>query len=159
MNIVSWNVNSIRARLPRAIPWLEENRPDVVCLQETKATDDVFPREPFEDLGYNLITFGQKSYNGVAILSREPIENEIRGFPDDDEDFLTFFSWPMHAVTGQPLNWHSLPVVDQYWNASRADKGGFVQEATGWKPGILQPHVYLPTLIDACGQRGGRDFC
>ncbi len=86
MNIVSWNVNSVRARLPRAIPWLEENKPDVICLQETKVVDEIFPREPFEDLGYNLITFGQKSYNGVAILSREPIENEIRGFPEDDED-------------------------------------------------------------------------
>ena len=79
-------------------------------------------------------------------------------FPDDDEDFLTFFSWPMHAVTGQPLNWHSLPVVDQCWNESRPDEGGFVQQATGWKPGILQPHVYLPTLMDACGLRISRDF-
>ncbi len=86
MKIVTWNVNSVRARLPRLTPWLEDVRPDVVCLQETKVVDELFPREPFEELGYNLVISGQKSYNGVAILSREPIENPVYGFPDDDED-------------------------------------------------------------------------
>ncbi len=86
MKIVTWNVNSIRARLPRFLPWLQEQQPDIVCLQETKVVDELFPREPLEDEGYNLITFGQKTYNGVAILSKHPMEDVIKGFPGDGED-------------------------------------------------------------------------
>ena len=86
MRIVSWNVNSVRARLPRLLPWLEENRPDVVCLQETKVVDELFPREYVEDVGYDIVTHGQKTYNGVAILSRRRIEDVVRGFPDDGAD-------------------------------------------------------------------------
>ena len=64
------------------------------------------------------------------------------------EDFLHFYCWPTHVVTGEPLRWLSLPVVDKLWNEQRGDKGGFIQEATGWKPSILQPFVYLPSLLD-----------
>ncbi|MGA1525559.1 MAG: exodeoxyribonuclease III [Planctomycetota bacterium] len=85
MRIVTWNVNSVRARLPRLLPWLEENAPDVLCLQETKVIDDLFPYEPLEDLGYNVAVHGQKTYNGVAILARHGIEAVVRGFPDDEE--------------------------------------------------------------------------
>jgi len=86
MKIATWNVNSLRARLPRFLPWLEENQPDVLCLQETKVIDDLFPRGEIESAGYNIETFGQKAYNGVAILARQPIEDLVKGFPDDDED-------------------------------------------------------------------------
>ncbi|MDA1221644.1 MAG: exodeoxyribonuclease III [Planctomycetota bacterium] len=86
MRIVTWNVNSVRARLPRLLPWIEENTPDVLCLQETKVVDDLFPCEPLEDLGYNVAVHGQKTYNGVAILSRHGIEAVVKGFPDDGED-------------------------------------------------------------------------
>ena len=65
---------------------------------------------------------------------------------DHYEDFLTFFTWPVHSSSGDSLNWLTLPVVDKLWNANQANKGGFIQEATGWKPAILQPHVYLPAL-------------
>jgi len=85
MDIATWNVNSVRARLPRLLPWLEEKRPDVVCLQETKCLDEVFPREPIEDLGYHIEAFGQKTYNGVAILSKSTPEDVIRGLPGEDE--------------------------------------------------------------------------
>ena len=57
--------------------------------------------------------------------------------------------WPVDAETGDELDWLALPVVDKLWNSKRGDKGGFIQEATGWKPSILQPHVFLPALIDA----------
>jgi len=63
------------------------------------------------------------------------------------EDFLSFNTWPTESKTGQPLNWLTLPVVDKQWNKKHSDKGGFIQEATGWKPSILQPTVYLPTLL------------
>ena len=86
MKIATWNVNSVRARLPRLLPWLEERGPDVVCLQETKCLDEQFPREPIEDLGYQIETFGQKTYNGVAILSRHGLEDVVRGLPGEDED-------------------------------------------------------------------------
>tara|TARA_R110002126_G_scaffold75704_1_gene188828 strand:- start:15655 stop:16425 length:771 start_codon:yes stop_codon:yes gene_type:complete len=86
MDIVTWNVNSVRARLPRVLEFLERRSPDVVCLQETKVVDELFPREPFEDAGYRVEVFGQKTYNGVAILSKEPIEDVVRGMPGDDED-------------------------------------------------------------------------
>ena len=63
------------------------------------------------------------------------------------EDFLTFYTWPVNVSTGEPLNWVTLPVLDKLWHRKRADKGGFIQEATGWKPAILQPFVHLPTLV------------
>ena len=86
MRIATWNVNSVRARLPRLLAWLESQKPDVVCLQETKCEDAAFPREPIEDLGYQIEHFGQKTYNGVAILSRKRIEDVARGLRDDVED-------------------------------------------------------------------------
>ena len=86
MQIATWNVNSVRARMLRLIPWLEQHAPDVVCLQETKCVDERFPREPIEELGYNIATFGQKTYNGVAILSKRPIEDVRCGLPGDGED-------------------------------------------------------------------------
>ena len=86
MRIATWNVNSIRAREPRVLPWLEEHRPEIVCMQETKVVDDDFPREPIEELGYNVETYGQKTYNGVAILSKEPMSDVRRGLPGDGDD-------------------------------------------------------------------------
>lgn len=87
MRIATWNVNSIRTREDRVLLWLEENAPDVLCLQETKVVDDAFPREGFEALGYELTIFGQQTYNGVAIASKLPIEDVELGLPlDDDED-------------------------------------------------------------------------
>ena len=86
MKITTWNVNSIRARLTHVQDFLREHRPDVLCLQETKVQDEQFPREMLEDEGYNVEFFGQKSYNGVAILSQERIEDVFRGLPDDPED-------------------------------------------------------------------------
>ena len=80
MRIATWNVNSVRARLGRLLPWLTEHQPDVVCLQETKCLDERFPREEIEEIGYQVATLGQKTYNGVAILSRRPLEDVVRGF-------------------------------------------------------------------------------
>lgn len=68
------------------------------------------------------------------------------------EYFLTFFTWPVNSLTGEKLNWLRLPVVDKLWNHKRADKGGFIQEATGWKPSILQPYVYLSTLTSTLNE-------
>jgi len=83
MRIATWNVNSVRARMGVLLPWLAEQRPEVVCLQETKCEDERFPREPLEELGYQIATFGQRTYNGVAILSRIGLEDAARGFDGD----------------------------------------------------------------------------
>jgi exodeoxyribonuclease-3 len=83
MKIVTWNVNSVRARLPRLLALLERHGPDVVCLQELKCQDQAFPAEPLEQAGYQAAVFGQKSYNGVAILARSTPEAVERGFPGD----------------------------------------------------------------------------
>lgn len=85
MKIATWNVNSITARLPLVTQWLEAARPDVLCLQELKCMDEKFPAERFAELGYNSAVFGQRTYNGVAILSRVACEDVQRGFPDDEE--------------------------------------------------------------------------
>lgn len=86
MQIVTWNVNSIRARMPRVLEFLERTSPDIVCLQETKVVDEQFPRGPLEDAGYQLALHGQKTYNGVAILSKRPIEDVHLGFGEAEFD-------------------------------------------------------------------------
>lgn len=86
MRIATFNVNSIRARLPLLLDWLAESKPDVVALQELKCTEDQLPREPLEELGYNILVQGQKSYNGVAILSKIPMDDTLIGLPGDDGD-------------------------------------------------------------------------
>jgi exodeoxyribonuclease-3 len=84
MRIATWNVNSVNARLPTVLAWLEAAAPDVACLQEIKCVDEKFPREAIESLGYNVETHGQKSYNGVAILSKHPLSDVRRGLPGVD---------------------------------------------------------------------------
>lgn len=84
MKLATWNVNSILARLPLVIRWLEAAQPDVLCIQETKCADEKFPFLELQATGYECLHFGQPSYNGVAILSRSGAANVQRGFPDDD---------------------------------------------------------------------------
>jgi len=78
--IATWNVNSIRTRLSQIIDWINQVNPDILCLQETKVIDENFPIEPFEKLGYTVEVYGQKSYNGVAIISKIKVENVKKGF-------------------------------------------------------------------------------
>src|SRR5579875_2407283 len=85
MRLATWNVNSVNARLPHLLRWLAEETPDVACLQELKCVDEKFPREEVEAAGYNVLVHGQKSYNGVAILSRFPLEEARRGLPIPDD--------------------------------------------------------------------------
>ena len=85
MKIATWNVNSIIARLPHVIRWLEAVEPDVLCMQETKCTDDKFPFEEISKLGYCVSVFGQQSYNGVAILARKECADLQRGNYEDQE--------------------------------------------------------------------------
>ena len=86
MKIATWNINGIKARLDGLITWLEKANPDVACLQEIKSQDQAFPAERFEELGYNVAVHGQKSFNGVAMLSKQPFDEVKSGLPGDDGD-------------------------------------------------------------------------
>jgi exodeoxyribonuclease-3 len=86
MRIATWNVNSVKQRIDNAVTWLSDRQPDIVCLQETKCVDAAFPREPFEALGYNLAVHGQKTFNGVAVLSKLPLDEVTLRLPGDDGD-------------------------------------------------------------------------
>jgi exodeoxyribonuclease III len=99
MRIATWNVNSIKQRLSHLTAWLAERQPDIVCLQETKCPDEAFPREPLEALGYNVAVHGQKAFNGVAILSKLPLEDVTPRLPGDQEDDHARF---LEAVVSLP---------------------------------------------------------
>ncbi len=86
MKIASFNINGIKARIGALSDWLDEAQPDVTLLQEIKSVDEAFPREHFEDKGYTVETHGQKGFNGVAILSKLPLEDVSRGLPGDEDD-------------------------------------------------------------------------
>jgi exodeoxyribonuclease-3 len=84
--IASWNVNSIKARLPNVLDWVRQKKPDILMLQELKCVEEAFPALEFGDLGYNCAAVGQKTYNGVAILSKTPLEVAERALPGDEAD-------------------------------------------------------------------------
>jgi exodeoxyribonuclease-3 len=109
MRIATWNVNSIKQRVENLGAWLRERQPDIVCLQETKTQDESFPREPFEALGYNVAVHGQKTFNGVAILSKLPFDEITPRLPGDAEDDHARF---LEAVVSTPAG--SLRVASIY---------------------------------------------
>ncbi len=86
LRIATWNINGIKARIELLLRWLDEEKPDIVGLQEIKSVDEGFPRAEIEALGYNVETHGQKSWNGVALLSKLPFDEVQRGLPGDDAD-------------------------------------------------------------------------
>ncbi|MCA9462578.1 MAG: exodeoxyribonuclease III [Nitrospira sp.] len=98
MKIATWNVNSIKVRIPHLIEWVTETSPDILLLQELKTTDEQFPRMAMDELGYNFATVGQKTYNGVAILAKAPIEVEHTALPGDDTDEQARY---VEAIIGQ----------------------------------------------------------
>jgi exodeoxyribonuclease-3 len=100
MQIATWNVNSVKQRLPHLEAWLAQRQPDIVCLQETKSTDEAFPREPLEAIGYNVAVHGQKAFNGVAILSKH--------LPGDHADDHARFLEAVVSVKGGVLRVASL---------------------------------------------------
>lgn len=86
MKIATWNINGVKARIETLLTWLQEAKPDVVCLQEIKSVDEGFPVEAIEAVGYNCAVHGQKGFNGVALLSKHPLEDVLRGLPGDATD-------------------------------------------------------------------------
>jgi len=86
ISIATWNVNSVRSRLAHLLSWLKDGKPDIVLLQELKCTEESFPFMEIEELGYNVAIYGEKSYNGVAILSKFPLNDICRGLSDNEAD-------------------------------------------------------------------------
>lgn len=117
MQLATWNVNSLKVRLPQVLQWLQTNPVDVLCLQETKLTDDKFPVAEIEAAGYHVVYTGQKTYNGVAILSRHPITDVVKNnplFEDPQQRLLTVTIEGMRIIcayipNGQALDSEKYP--------------------------------------------------
>ena len=103
MRIATWNVNSIKQRMDNSLAWVSTRQPDIVCLQETKCVDEAFPREAFEALGYNVAVHGQKTFNGVAILSKLPFDEVTPGLPGDIADDHARFLEAVVSTKGSSL--------------------------------------------------------
>src|ERR1700704_5684579 len=103
MRVATWNVNSIKQRTANLLGWLKERQPDIVCLQETKCVDEAFPRDAIEGLGYNVAVHGQKTFNGVAILSKLPFDEVTSGLPGDSADDHARFLEAVISVKGSSL--------------------------------------------------------
>ena len=121
MRVATWNVNSVRQRVDHLRAWLKERAPDLVCLQEIKCVDEAFPREPFEALGYNVAVHGQKTFNGVALLSKLPFDEVALGLIGDDGDVQARFLEALVSTTTGVLRVVSLylpngnpPNTDKY---------------------------------------------
>lgn len=100
MKLATWNVNSLKVRLPQVLDWLASNPVDALCLQETKMTDDAFPLGDIEAAGYHCLHTGQKTYNGVAILSRQPMSLIAASLPDFDDPQKRFLAATMDTPAG-----------------------------------------------------------
>lgn len=103
LKIATWNVNSVKPRLQHLLDWLRADKPDIVLLQEIKCIDESFPSMEVEELGYNLALFGQKTYNGVAILSRFPLEDVTRGLPGNEEDAQSRYIEAVVSLPGKAI--------------------------------------------------------
>src|SRR5579862_2617265 len=101
MKIASWNVNSVKVRLPHLIAFLEDAQPDILCLQETKCLADEFPRLEIAALGYRVETLGQRAYNGVALVSREPARDIVWGLPGFDDEQARYIEASFGAAEGE----------------------------------------------------------
>ncbi len=123
MKIATFNCNSVRARLPNIASWLEKHTPDILALQEIKVVNELFPHEPFQELGYHCEVRGQKAYAGVAILSKEPPDKVRAGFLDGDES-----EWPriLHC------KWGRLHVINTYCPQGRDPDSEHFQYKLQW---------------------------
>lgn len=145
MKFATWNVNSLNVRLEHLLNWLKTNQPDVVCLQETKQEDSKFPYDALKEAGYEAAHIGQKTYNGVAILSRHPISNVQRNIPGFDDD--------QQRVIAADVN--GLRVVCAYFpNGQAVDSDKYhyklrwLQALNGWLKNQLAEHPKLLLLGD-----------
>lgn len=145
MKFATWNVNSLNVRLPHVLDWLRDNQPDVLCLQETKQEDSKFPYEALKEAGYQAIHSGQKTYNGVAILSRHPMNEVtygIAGFEDDQKRVISATINDMRVVCVYVVNGQTVD-SDKYHYKMR-----WLNALTDWLGRELSTHPKLVLLGD-----------
>jgi len=121
LRIATWNVNSVKIRLPQLLAWLRSDNPDIVLLQEIKCIDETFPSMEIEELGYNMAVSGQKTYNGVAILSKFPLDDIRRGLPGDDANLQARYIEAVASLPGKAMRIASVYVP----NGQSADSEKF----------------------------------
>lgn len=142
MNIATWNVNSLKVRLDQVLEWLQQHKPDILCLQETKLTDPLFPLQPINEMGYTACFTGQKTYNGVAILSRmegKAILSELPGMDDPQKRFIAATFGHLRIVCTYFPNGQSLD------SEKFAYKMQWIQALLHWLEAELKqyPHLLL----------------
>jgi exodeoxyribonuclease-3 len=145
MKLATWNVNSLNVRLPHVLKWLGENPVDVLCIQETKLTDDKFPRAEIEAAGYQVVFSGQKTYNGVAILSKLPMTDVVRNNPkyaDEQQRILAVTIDGIRVVCAYVPNGQALD-SDKY-----TYKLGWLQSFRDWLAEELARNEHLAVLGD-----------
>ncbi|AXA91796.1 exodeoxyribonuclease III [Massilia sp. YMA4] len=145
MKLVTWNVNSLNVRLPHLLRWLEENPVDVVCIQETKLTDDKFPLAALEAAGWHVAFSGQKTYNGVAILSRQPLADVVRNnprYPDEQQRILAATIGDLRVVCAYVPNGQAVDSEKYVY------KLGWMAALRDWLAEELTRHPNLAVLGD-----------
>jgi exodeoxyribonuclease-3 len=149
LSIATWNVNSVKARLVHLLDWLRADKPDIVLLQELKCTDETFPAMEIEELGYNLAVCGQKTYNGVGILSKFPLDDIKRGLPGDEADTHARY---IEAVVSLPRN----QVAGNRWQVTGKES---LSSVTRYPLPVTSPtamrvaSVYVPNGQDAASDK------
>ncbi|MBT8048529.1 MAG: exodeoxyribonuclease III [Xanthomonadales bacterium] len=145
MKIASWNVNSLNVRLPHVLAWTDINRPDVLALQETKLPDDRFPAEALRDAGYHSIFSGQKTYNGVAVMTRSQARDPVTDIPGLDDPQRRIL-----AVTVGPVRIVNLYVVNgsEVGSEKFEYKMHWLEQVTAWLAGEKAQHEHLVVLGD-----------
>lgn len=149
MQIATWNINSLNVRLPQVLAWLADNPVDALCLQELKLTDDKFPHEALREAGYEAAAFGQKTYNGVAILSRNPLRDVVRNVPGSQDPQARVIAATLDTAQG------ALRLINGYFvNGQAPDSDKFVykmqwlQELQDWVRSELAEHERLVLVGD-----------
>ena len=145
MKIATWNVNSLRVRLPHVLDWLKTVEPDILALQETKTEDSQFPLEPLQSLGYHVVFSGQKTYNGVALVTRMAPENNITDIPGLEDPQRRILA---ATVGGSRIVNLYVPNGSEVGSEKYAYKLDWLQRVTGWLEGERQRHPHLVVLGD-----------
>ena len=160
MKVTTWNINGVKARLESAVAYLRQASPDVICLQEIKSLTEAFPASAFEDLGYHCAVHGQKGFNGVAILSKLPLEEMRTGLPGNDADDQSRFieaviSVPsgivkvasIYAPNGNPITTEKFPTSSPGWPACASTSAGCCAEEIPFV--MAGDYNVIPEPIDA----------
>jgi len=149
MQIATWNINSLTVRLPQVLAWLTANPVDALCLQELKLTDDKFPFDALKEAGYEAAVFGQKTYNGVAILSRSPLRDVVRNVPGSQDTQARVIAGTLDTPLG------ALRLINGYFvNGQAPDSEKFaykmqwLQALQDWVRGEMAAHERLVLVGD-----------